>query len=343
MDEAPTAQSSSGALDELSREELMTLVTELQKANSKKEEKRRKIVERTGKLTVWLFTGPSLYNATKTAWEKWCDWLEAEGEKQPIWPKEESGQFVAALLSRVMKIGLLSLLAVIAFPIMHAVFLMQQNRLFDRQNQFIAFEQTTKFRELLFQLPLDTLNNEIAEYVYSQEDVVKWPPPNYAVIEQIIHLGQKEPELIIAALQPLLHDNNSSVSAGALLTLYAVDSTLLFDGKYLKAYLYNAQLSGANLWGADFWRAKLDGANLVDANLVSANLREATLWGANLSGADLWGAYLRGANFRDVNLEDVSGLTIHSLCEAGNLWRIKPDSLLSEVEKTCPDKLIRPE
>ena len=101
---------------------------------------------------------------------KWFDWLEED--ERTAWPKKESGEFVAALLSRMMKIGMLSLVAVMAFPLIQTFILTRQNDLFERQNSFIAFEQTTKFQELLSQLPLDSLNNKIENYQAFPDSVV---------------------------------------------------------------------------------------------------------------------------------------------------------------------------
>ena len=64
------------------------------------------------------------------------------------------------------------------------------------------------------------------------------------------------------------------------------------------AYLYDAKLSGADLRNSNLYDAKLSGADLRKADLRDTDLRKASLSGANLSGA-----YLNKAKLQEVWLD----------------------------------------
>lgn len=272
-------------LQDLSKEELIARVEKLEEEREGRDATQRKVFERTGRFSLWVFAGPRLFGATKTAWVKWFDWLE--DEKRGAWPKEESGKFAAALLSRMMSIGLLSLLAVIAFPILQMVFLKQQNDLFQRQNNFIAFEQASTFRDLLFQLPIDSTGLDMQDYILHPETLLSWPAPSLSRVRQLASLGADNSDVVLDALSPLLRDNNVAVSSGALLAIHQIDSTHSFA---------NANLPGANLYSVDLSRADLRVARLINANLFAATFAEVNLSYANLKQAKLQFARLNNAD-----------------------------------------------
>ena len=253
---------------------------------------------------------------------------------------------------------------------LQAQLLEAQNTQFDRQNTFIAFEQTTRFKEILFQNPLNIDSVAIADYQSALPDSIwLWPKPKSSVVSQIVTLAQKEEDIVKTALEPLLLDEASSVSAGALLALFLIKSIpdnasvnlskanltqlelseiSLSNANLSKADLTNAVLLGAELPSSNFSQAQLENTDFRGATLWQANLTQANLTRTRLNNAVLYGSILNGAVLNEVILEDADlaeaslintqGLTITQLCTASNLRDIKPDSLLTVVQNNCPEK-----
>jgi hypothetical protein len=232
-----------------------------------------------------------------------------------------------------VEIGLGAITALIIAS--QAFMLWQQNDHIDRQNNLIAFQQSSNLRSLLFLPPYDTLGNAVSRYNAIPESLLYddghyfWPQPNEAVVEQIISFGESERDIVRRALLPLMIDNAPPVAIGALqvhaeLRRRGVTSDPVnapkgrFKGAFLRdadlrdavlrdadlrlAFLGGADLSGADLRGVDFGDADLDGAVLIAADLRGANLSNVYLRFADVSGADLRGAILKGVRWRGTNV-----------------------------------------
>lgn len=317
-------------LQDLSKEKLIALIENFQTEKTKRKAANQSIAAKIGKIIFGIFTGLGLYQASIEAWEQWSIWLKAP--HQCPWPEKATGQFVAALISRMMRISLVALLVAIAFPLIQTLIFIHQNNLveqqneqFDRQNTFIVFEQTTKFQKLLFQFPVDSLGNELTNYHAHPERIYRWPAPNQSVTSQIVKLAENERDVVVNALRPLLHDKATSIASGAFLSLYSIKASF---------HTVRVQLQQADLQNTYLPKVYLGGANLKEANLGGAYLNEAYFFRANLEGVNFSLADLEGADF-----SETIGLTIDQLCKADNLQNIKPDSLLAEVQIHCPQKL----
>jgi len=318
-----------------------------QKIQLKKKHKR---IRWSAKFLLYFFSGFRLYNKTNQFINSWVLWLSSSEERIKPWPKTETINFIAAIINRLLMIGLLgfciailpSILCLIQTNVLkrQSLYLEQQNQQFERQNNFIAYEHTSRFRDMLFEVPFDSTGNRIEDYKSNkfQADILlpnpnidRWPAPDKTTISQIVDLAEKEREIVSNALKPLLYDQASVVSSGALLALYQISTKQNKQLDATGAQLRKADLSGAykmititdvqkfkwtrlnlsgivltnsDLLGVSLGMADLKHANLTNANLIDSDLRGAILQNAELKNALMTNINLMRANLEFANLEN---------------------------------------
>ena len=369
-------------LEKLTKEELILIVHNLHAGEQKRKDFNRSLTERVGRWALLFFAGPGLYKATKTAWKGWISWLRSPREGN--WPEESSGEFVAALLSRILRMSVFSLLVVTAIPIYQTIIFSQQNKLFQQQNErfdrqinqfeaqidLMVFEQTSKFRDLLFQLPLDAEGNEIVNYQAFPDSIVQWPKAKMSVARSINELSKTQNLLVETTLKNLLVDDNVSVSSGAFLALqlngnqiatsmgngnFVVNGLNFHKANFSDLAMFRSNFTGAILSSANFQNTNMlfssfEAANLSEADLSNARLRgstfknsslfKASLFNADLSFSDLTNAGIFGAELTGAKLDSAVGYTYSQLCSASDLRSIEPDSLRIALEARCPEKFV---
>ena len=151
-----TALENPDGLDDLSKEELVDKVRDLQSKIDRRDEATQKAVKTGGKGMLWFFAGPRLYSATNKAWDSWIKWLEEGRQKDEKWPEEETGKLVSSFVARFYRIGFISLL-IAMLPILVLAFqslimwqqsksLYTQNQLFENQSYLAANTQISQLK-----------------------------------------------------------------------------------------------------------------------------------------------------------------------------------------------------
>ncbi|PAP80799.1 hypothetical protein B1759_05360 [Rubrivirga sp. SAORIC476] len=257
--------------------------------------RKKKAATFAGEVAVRAVAGTDVERRTRSLWDAWR--LYGKSPRTEPFPEVETREFAVSLLARLTSVRLWYLLAAAipsAFIAAQTVLLYQQNARFDRQNNLIAFEQTSSLRSLLFLPPYDSLGRPVADYLTIPDSLLyddalyRWPQPNTSSVDQILAFARNEPEIAFDALLPLLSDDAPPVAIGALIVLGRLRQLGLSDARIIA--------TGSHLAGAD----------LSDLNLRLASLPRADLRGANLSGADLTGADLNGAFLDRASLEGIS-------------------------------------
>ena len=325
------------SLEELSREELIQHVRALRKELARQQATNKAVSKTAGKSVLRFFFGSRLYKSTNKGFAEWVNWIES-GAQRDQWPKQETGNFVAALTARLLRIGFIAVLGAVVTSVVlvtqtiilntQTKQLEAQNQHFEQQNSFIAFEQTSKFRELL----VSTANASRSR-------------PSQSTIDQLVELGTKETETVHKALEPLLTDESTAVSVGAIQVLGKLNVQVDgFNANIPGANLVEANLSGANLRAADVERADLrlsnfSGADLSTADLQGANLTNANFSNVDFSSADLRSTTVQGTDFRGANFSNAYLPSDEVLCSAYDLTNVQPDAVLTRVVQACPDKI----
>ncbi|MEM1095712.1 MAG: pentapeptide repeat-containing protein [Bacteroidota bacterium] len=269
----------------------------LQAAAERAEVQRANTQRTIGNVLTKTFVGVDLRKATEDAWSAWERWLS--GARDGAWPRGETKHFAASLVARLTRVRSVYVVVglVPAFIVaVQLVVLVQQNRILDRQNMLMAFEQTTTIRELLQTEPRGG----------------RWPLPNASARAQVVQFGEADRrsrgDVVIPALVPLLKDDDGSVASGALLILRELEPDLRFGKQNLgdAAQLARTALSLQDLSGLSFARATFEGADLTSATLNAVDLSEARLVGTDFDGALLQSATLNGANLTDAVLSNTN-------------------------------------
>ncbi|GAB5519797.1 MAG: hypothetical protein RhofKO_20480 [Rhodothermales bacterium] len=260
----------------------------LQAAAERAEAQRTQTQRTIGNVLTKTFVGVDLRKATEDAWAAWERWLS--GARDSAWPRGETKHFAGALVARLTRVRSVYVVVslVPAFIVLvQLIVLVQQNRILNRQNMLVAFEQTTNIRDLL----------------YAERQGQRWPLPNASARAQVVQFGEEDRrsrgDVVIPALAPLLKDDAGSVAAGALLILRELDPDLRFGKEHLAD---GAQLARTELSLQDFSGLSFAGATFEGANLSSAVLNEVDLANARLVATDFDGASLQRATLNDANL-----------------------------------------
>ncbi|MEM7245914.1 MAG: pentapeptide repeat-containing protein [Acidobacteriota bacterium] len=215
-----------------------------------------------GKLAALVALGPGLTASI----HRWLD-VRAEGGELP---RLETAQVVAAIVRRVLAVGVLGLLLT-ALPML---LLWRQNVLIERQNESLI-DQIEQERDL-------TNAARRAELVATLYD------------RQSEGLNGAERADETPEKSPLKASRRARAEAAR--AFYRLEkSTGNGEPDFAGVDLSWVHLEGADLSGASLMYADLSGAFLAGASLRRANLSGAGLWKTDLSGADLAGANLSRA------------------------------------------------
>ena len=272
--------------------------------------RKKKAATFAGEVAVRAVAGTDVERRTRSLWDAWR--LYGKTPRTKPFPEVETREFAVSLLARLTRVRLWYLLAAAipsAFIAAQTVLLYQQNARFDRQNNLLAFEQTTALRNLLFIPPYDSLGRPVADYIAIPDSLLysssayRWPQPNQSSVDQVFAFGQGEPEIAFAALLPLVRDDAPPVAIGALAILGRLRAAGLTDDK-IEASL--GRFAGADLLGLNLRLASLPRSDFRNANLAGSDLTGAVLRGSRLDGADLSSSVLEHADLSRANLVGVT-------------------------------------
>jgi uncharacterized protein YjbI with pentapeptide repeats len=133
------------------------------------------------------------------------------------------------------------------------------------------------------------------------EQLARSPEPSAFAVQQVVSLAQIDKKSVVEALVPLLGDQNSHISSGALLSLARVLETAGTERGKLVALLPRAEA----LASPGGQRLNLRGASLIDQNLTTFAGTD-VFYGAEARAADLSGSRLDGITFKTANLSCAS-------------------------------------
>ncbi|MEM9997214.1 MAG: pentapeptide repeat-containing protein [Bacteroidota bacterium] len=347
--------------DDASPEALQKKLQELEQRNAELEAEVQRYEERAkaqgkaavfaGEVAVKSVAGAKLTRATERGWDAWENYFD-DRSTHPF-PRQETRDFFVALVARLTRIrGFYLLAAAIPsfFVLIQVILLYQQNsridyqnilitnqnELISRQNRIVEFDQTTRFRDMLYIDPVDT-NGNIINNIYSissndiyNDSLVFWPQPNFAAVQQIINFARDNIEIVPRAIEPLIQDPAPPVSIGAILVLsnsdiqsgieeyYRKNDSLDFRTGILKdAYLSgiilnDLDLRGNNFSGAILNNSRIDNTRLEGTNFSSASLKGASISNIYLNRSDLSNVYMDNINIYNTTMEnfDFSGMSI---------------------------------
>jgi len=235
----------------------------------------RKITLTFTEFAVKLIAGLSLTTSARRWFKSLIDQKRLDAE--------ETADFVAAILRRMIRVGTVGLvISIIPF-----LLLIQQNFLLAQQN-----------RQIQRQIDAQSLDTRFARRAQLLETIYN-PQINIRVRAEALkaYVEMERTELKAAGIQAGTINLSGAILAGAQLQGVHLEN-VDFSG----ANLRQANFDGANLKNVSFRRAKLDGATFVEANLEDAKLYDAELPGADLSQANLKNADLRNTNLQKAKL-----------------------------------------
>ncbi len=285
------------------RNQVKSLTAELEEIREAQEKLARRRVRVAGfatGLASRILVGPGLVRSARA-------WFAApKTAKEPI-PVNESGDFIAAVVRRIVRVGWIGLI-VAALP---SAVMIWQSVLIQSQNQKIG-EQIAQQGEQFQEQSADTLivrRAQLLDTLYAQ-NCRKVPAaiPRVGLARDAPAGEPNTPpsqgETLSEECVPRAHARARQEAALAFLKIEHgrgilgpdLDHALLSETKLLEADLSRAILNEADLSGTDLSRASLAGAKLRRTNLSGANLAEADLSRTILDGAMLDGADLRGAD-----------------------------------------------
>lgn len=278
-------------------------VIELEKELEKRKKVNNNLKRKLGTSSRWFikkFFGTRLSTKSDLLSTQIEQWQNSKGEKFPF---AELSEVIVAGFMRFVRVGILTFLIALIptfFLIIQTYLLNNQNKKFDIQNDLIrrdvslaTFEQTSRFRDLLIKQPFDTLGTPLIDFEGNPAKIKAWPIPNFGTIIQLSEFGKEEPRITLDALRPLLSDNNSSVSSGALFAL-------------------NRLASFYNIGDLNFQGSKLDKATLSNSASDGIILQNANLTYCSMSGSVLKGIFFNGSSFdySDMSHADLSSSEI---------------------------------
>lgn len=268
-----------------------------------------------GDLAVGAVAGSDIKQRARDFWSAWK--LNGSSSQTNSLPEEEARELAVSILARLTRVRLAYLLAAAVpsvFILAQTILLYQQNARFDRQNNLIAFEQTSTLRSLLFLPPYDSLGRPVSDYLtipdsllYS-DSLYRWPQPNQSSVDQVFAFGRGEPKIAFSALLPLVRDDAPPVAIGALTILGRLRAAGLSNDKVMasRGHFAEADLSGLNLRLASLPGSDFRGADLTGSDLTGAILRGSRLDGADLSESVLEHSDLSRTNLIGVTAQNVS-------------------------------------
>ena len=209
-------------------------------------------------------------------------WLEAKNASDPL-PTEETAALGAAVLRRLLKVGVLGII-IAAVPLAMAYW---QNHLTQKQINILQAQISERVGNELISRRVDLLVT-IYELDCEQDGSEECSPRYPARVR----------EEAVRALAQIERSRDVKLALGHV-DLSRMD---LSGADFGGGYLLNADFQESNLTGVNFRGAYLRGANMQLCDLDSANLGDADLRGANLEAADFDRSVLRGADLRGADL-----------------------------------------
>ncbi|MEM8557856.1 MAG: pentapeptide repeat-containing protein [Bacteroidota bacterium] len=313
----------------------------------------RKAATLAGEVAVKSVAGSGLTRATERGWDAWETYLSDPLHQLP--PKQETRDFAVALLARLTRVRMLYVLAAAipsVFVLTQALLLWQQNQRIDRQNSLIAFEQTSRLRDLFLNAPLDST------YSPSPEAIVN---PTESVVRQVLSFAQDEPIIVSRALRPLLLDPEPVVSIGALKVLsdksirellrrhnrsgdyspiYIGLDTLvnniivstLYEYEVYKNYANYSHiyLRGSDLSFSDLSYSTFDNSIILESDMSNSNLKGSSFREAFINRVDM--------SFSDLSNVSFSNSHIHVVSMVGsNVFNVNVDNVFARIDVTCTE------
>ncbi len=321
---------------ERENEELRTNLEEVEAEKEHLARARTRVAGFATGLASRALLGPGLVGRLKV----WLHKLEQWRPRKPL-PVDETAELGAAILRRVIRVGLFGLL-VGALPV---ILLLWQN--------FLIREQNAKIQSQIEQQASDTLIVRRAQLLDTIYDEV-CEPVAHPVTEGTSPVTAGNGEEIDTEPDGLIEKSGENCRPRAHLRARqeAVIAFVRIErGRGERPDLHQADLRGAglpvqnlsrvNFVEADLRQAKLNGARLIEAELDRANLSGARLLLAHLFRADLRLTDLHGANLFETILLGAD-LRATDLRMAKNLTQEQIDSAIGNELTEIPEGLTRP-
>ncbi|CAM2070251.1 Pentapeptide repeat-containing protein [Sulfidibacter corallicola] len=286
--------------------------------------KKRKwlFAKQTAKLWTCLMTSRVVQKTAISLWES----IEKHKPGQPL-PKQEIKDFIIAFVAAKARVPMFLILgaglAIIPnyFIYKQTQYLGLQNKMLEsqtslfesqtmevmRQNAYIAFENTSKFR-LLLNSPVVSQPSIPTENSVAYDEVA---------VEQIVLLAESDPYNILKSLKPIIKDNNKARSIGSIIATIKISSRLdteslltfanlesvnfqnIRDDHFIR-YRGIALLGGVEILSYSLWEKM----NLGQSNLKSSTLDEIRFEKCDFIGSTMENASMRQSIFSSCNLSD---------------------------------------
>ncbi|MCP4546843.1 MAG: pentapeptide repeat-containing protein [bacterium] len=294
-----------------------------------------------GKLTGLAVLGPGLAESIQ-------NWIEARELANPL-PAAETAAMGAAIVRRLIRIGLIGLLFALIIPLLA----WQQNKLLDTQNALIITQNT------YLQKQIETQQEQIRQQTLEAKRVRR--TQLLSIVYDTENCGDKDretncpmrasvrarEEAVVAIIQFDRENGQEETSLErARLANVELPRTDLGGVNFEKADLSNSSLIMSDLTGSDLDNAKLDGSKLFGARLskieaMGASFIDAALLGVDLSEADLSATVWGQANLQDANLSGAK-LTGADLSQVQSLTQEQLDAAIGDSATQIPSHLNRP-
>lgn len=230
-----------------------------------------------GSIVALVLFGPRLTGSIRA-------WIIASTLDDPF-PREEFAEVVAAILARIVRVGLVSILLAEAVLIWQNLLIHRQNIYFREQTGEIRnqIEQQQKLSDLAQRANLVRTIYGRLETCADAEDADQCP-----------------------------HREDIRTRAEAVVSFVEIERRLnrridLSGADLSSMFLPKLDLRGAKLIDTDFRWSTLDGANLEGSNLFGAIFQGASLFRACLKNSNIITANLAGAALQEANLEGAKG------------------------------------
>lgn len=306
--------------DEL-KARVANLEEQLQQIHSEQQRRKRiagKSFSVLTKAILRLFLGSALYKNTQQLWDAWREWFS--GNRTNNWPEFETRDFVASLLSRFIRIGVVGLVAVLlpfVLLLIQTTLLYQQNKLIQAQNQLgEASRRSTLIAELtsiLDHVDLEIGKQEELSSSKKNKEGQADPRPTSddGVNSERWVLSNRLAGRIIAlsrSLRPYrnldyvyswsYHNGHFESYYEDVLRAWPLSPE---RGQLLISLLESRVEMKDMMRGADF-----SYADLRDTSIIFTDLSGAKLTGAHFSGSLLRGTSLSWANLKEGNLSETN-------------------------------------
>lgn len=236
--------------------------------------------------------------------------------------KEASSEFLASLLSRIIRVGFITIL----FAVLPSILLFQQNILIAKQNKKIEVQnhltEASRRSSQMF-IMSDVLSDINTELVTRSNKKLSDP-----LVGRIIALSRSmKPYRYIK--NGVLIDTPISPERGQLLISLCrskINSAFFSDEILQESDFTEAELTASNLFSANLKDVTLDNSNLRDSDFVNINFSNASLKNCNFQNVDLTDSTLRNANLSNSDLR-FANLKFAEL-NGANLSNVKLDNAI---------------